>query len=329
MELENRTRYPAGLARMAYGGDRVAASVLVRVTYDLKNGRLTPSEEQPWIVSNQPWSSPRGWMPGDLVFYKGGVDLFLFGHATPEDGKPAKQMEVVVTLGSTFRRRAHVSGARVWHRRLGQLVPTPPQPFASLPLTLHYAYGGADTWDGLAIPWPDNPEGIGFYLEEKNAVDRPLPCIEEPEQLIQKWDDRPPAAGFCALPATSSMRARHGLTEGPPPSLKRVPRMFNAAFPPMIAPHAHPGDPFTVTGVSRNGPLHFTLPAPQLLVRLAFGGEVHEEAPAIDEVGVDVDKQTAFIAYRYPFRYVVHEMQARSCELLERPKLERSPWMPA
>ncbi|AKT37998.1 DUF2169 family type VI secretion system accessory protein [Chondromyces crocatus] len=317
MELTNLTRYPAGLARMLYGEDRIAASLLVRVTYDLRNERLVPSEEQPWIVSSAPWPGPQGVMDGDHIFYKEGADVFLFGRAIPPGSKPATSMAVVLTIGASFHRTVRVFGPRVWHRRLGELVPTSPRPFTSLPLTLQYAYGGKDTWDELDIPYQENPEGMGFHVEEANAIDRPLPCVEEPDQLVTRWDDHPLPAGLVPYPPESPLRAKHGLVRTPEGKPKVTPRFFNAAFPPMIAQGIAAGEAVSVTGVSERGPLNFTLPTHAFAARLRFGSEAHEMPLAIDQVGIEVDARRVFIAYRYPFRYVIQPLQARRCELVE------------
>lgn len=317
MELINRTRYPAGLARMVYGDDRIAASVLVRVTYDIKNGELIPSEEQPWIVSNTPWEGPHGLMDGDLIFYKGGVDVFLFGRAVPEGGGSATEMDVEIRIGNGFQRRVRVFGPRVWQRRLGKLVATAPRPFTEMPLTLAYAFGGKDTWDGLEMPWPENPEGQGFYLTEDSAVNRLLPCVEEIEQLITNWDDRPDPAGLVQCPPTSILRAKNGLTILAGGKAKLRARFFNAAFLPMIAADVRGGNLVRVAGMSTSGPKVFLLPNHTFFLRLRFGAEVHELPLVIDQVAVEVDIQRVFVAYRYPFRYIVHDLQERQCELLE------------
>jgi len=318
VELTNHTAYPAGIARQLCGEDRIAASVLTRVTYDLRDGRLRPAEQQPWIVSHTPWDGPRGPMESDLVFYKGGVDVFVFGRAAPLGGKPTTEMEVELCIGQDFRRKVRVTGPRVWYRRMGSLAPTAPRPFTSLPLTMRYAFGGADAWDGLQIPYPDNPEGTGFYLSEESAIDKPLPCVEEPDQLITKWDDRPAPAGLVPYPPMSPLRAKHGLLMTQKGEAKLTARFFNTAYPPMIAERVNLGDAVSLDGVSERGPVRFTLPRHAFYTRLRFGAEVHALDLAIDQVGVEVDEQRVFIAYRSPFRYTVRELEARSCELIER-----------
>lgn len=318
MELVNRTRYPAGLARMVTGrDDRIAASALVRVTYSLRDGELSPREEQPWIVSNVPWDGPQGLMAGDDVFYKGGVDVHLFGRAVTPDGRPAPDTDVEIRVGPHFQRTVRVSGPRVWHRKFGHLVPTAPRPFTEMPLTLRYAYGGKDRWDGLEIPCAENPEGMGFFVTEENAVDRPLPCIEDPSALIQKWDDRPEPAGLGICPPTSPLHAKRGLTVSPDGRARVDALFFNAAFPQMVASRAAPGDLVRIAGVSERGPVRFAMPRHSFVLRLRFGSESHELPLIVDQVGIEIDMHRIFIAYRAPYRYTVHGLQDRGCELVE------------
>ncbi|NVB37692.1 DUF2169 domain-containing protein [Pseudenhygromyxa sp. WMMC2535] len=315
--MDNHTPYPAGLARMLYRKDRVAAAALVRVTYDLNGEELVPSDTQPWLVSNEPWEGPQGAMASDLVFYRGGVDVFLFANAVPEGGRPTTQMEVAVHIGEQFSRRVWVFGPRVWQRRPGGLEATAPRPFSSMPLELGQAYGGEDDWDGLTVPYVENPEGRGFYLSEDSAVARPLPHIEDPEHLIEKWDERPSPVGLVPMPLSSPLRAKTGVAQFEGGRVEIKPRFFNAAFPEMVASHVDPGDLVMISGVSASGPLRLRLPYHRLCVRLRFGTEVYEHPLAIDQVGFEVEARRVFIAYRFPFRYVLHELQERSCELFE------------
>ena len=181
MELENRTPFPARLFRTVLDEDRFAASLLVRVTYDLVDGRLVPADEQAWPISAEPWASDYGPMDSDEVFHKGGVDLLVFGHARPPNGRPSAEVEVSVEVGD-FRYRVIVHGNRVWERRGRALVPGPAEPFREVALTPANAYGGKGSWDGLDVPFVDNPDGKGFYLDEESAEGQPLPNIEDPER---------------------------------------------------------------------------------------------------------------------------------------------------
>ena len=79
MELENHTRFPARLFRTAIDDDRIAASLVTKITYEVRGTELTPSESQPWLISAEPWKSEYGVMDTDQLFYRGGVDLFQVG----------------------------------------------------------------------------------------------------------------------------------------------------------------------------------------------------------------------------------------------------------
>lgn len=315
MELLNDTRFPAGIFRTVIDEERIAASVLARVTYDWVDGLLTPSTEQAWGVSAPPWESPYGAMDSDEVFYKGGVDLFIFGQAYAPAEQETTQVEVTLEVGP-FQRRAIVFGDRVWERRDNSLVPSAPKPFKTIPLTMAHSFGGKDQWDGLDVPFMDNPDGKGFYLEEESALGHALPNIENAEALISRWDDRPEPVGFTTCPIHCMLRVRNGIELDEDGQLRKLrPVLFNAAYPRMIVEQLSPGDTVRLGGLTAFGPFAFRIPQTELYTRLQFDNEKIERPLAIDQVGIEVEKQRVFVAYRYPFRYIIYPLQKRSCEL--------------
>ncbi len=319
MELENLINVPAALFRSVIDENRFAAAVVARVTFDLAATDAGPAAQQPWIVSAAPWKNEHGQMDGDEVFYRGGVDIFLFGKAwAPHRG--ATESSVVVELGE-FRRTTLVFGDRAWVRSARGLVPTGPVPFSSIPLTLAHAFGGKDQWDGLDIPYPDNPEGRGYATEEKNAEGKRLPNLEHPARRIARWDDRPDPVGFGMCPMTCGLRLRNGIVVGEDKQIRDLkPTLFNSAFPDMIVPRVAAGDQVRVSGVLQTGqPLLFRIPAFDLRVQLRFGSEIIERPMAIDQVGIESEYGRFFITYRYPFRYVMYPLQKRACALLMGP----------
>jgi hypothetical protein len=320
MELENQTRFSAGLFRSVVDDNRFAAAVVARVAFDLSPEGPRLSEKQPWIVSAAPWKNEYGQMDGDEVFIRGGVDVFLFGKAWAPPGRAVTQSSVAVEIGK-FRRHTLVIGDRAWVRRARGLEPTAPVPFASIPLSLAHAFGGKDQWDGLDVPYPDNPEGRGYATEEKNAVGKLLPNFEDPQHRITRWDDRPDPVGFGMCAMTCGLRLRNGLVLDEKKQIRELkPSLFNSAFPAMIAPQVVAGDQVQVSGVLRTGrPLAFQIPPFNLRVRLRFGDEVIERPLAIDQVGIESEYNRFFLTYRYPFRYVMYPLQKRSCELLMAP----------
>lgn len=318
MDFENSTPFPAGLFRTAIDDDRIAASLAARVTYDLADSGLTRSEEQTWQVSRDPWTSDYGLVDGDALFHREGVDVLLFGNVRPPR-RDTTSMRVSVRVGEVFSRDVMVHGVRVWTRGLlsGRLVPTSPRPLTPIPLTSANAYGGRDVWEDLSVPYPLNPDGMGFYLSEAAAVDRPLPSMEEPDQLIKEWDDRPTPAGLAPYPPGHPLRLMGMVREvDDKPQLKFGARLFNTAHPRMIAREAKAGMTVSLEGMTSGRPIVFRLPDERLHVQVRFDDETHTEPLIIDQIGIEPEKRRVFISYRFPFRYSVRPGQLRACRLL-------------
>jgi hypothetical protein len=317
MQLANLTRFPADLVRTSIGevnNNRFAAAVVARVTYDLTPEGPKPATDQPWIVSRAPWKNEHGQMDGDEVFIRGGVDIFLFGQAWAGRGQRS-ETEVVVEVGA-FRRRVLVLGNRVWVRQGKALVPSASAPFRSMPLTLAHAFGGKDKWDGLEVSYPDNPDGKGYVLEEKDAAGKALPNLEDPQRRITRWNDRPDPVGFGICPMTCGLRLRNGITLNEQKQLDGIkPALFNSAFPDMIAKQVAPGDVVRVSNVLPTGSLDFRVPAVPFEVRISIDNNAITRPMVIDQLGIESERSRVFITYRYPFRYVMCPLQKRTCEL--------------
>ena len=317
MDLHNQTRFPATLLTTVIDDDRMSASVIVRVTYDLHGREVRWSDRQPWIVSPVPWESPLGPFEADQPYRKGGVDLFVVGEARTPTARPQAELEVSVSVGS-FSFAAVVFGPRVWRRdgTGGAVTPSPPEPFVSLPLAARYAFGGQVDVDGLTSPHPDNPSGMGLYVDEASALGQPLPRIEDPAQRIRNWSDRPDPVLFGVCPLQNGQRLRAGVevVEGRPPLVKS--RLFNTGYPRAVAPRVQTGDRVSLSGFSHDGPVAFAIPPSRLSVHLTLGDRSVERALTIEEVGINLQAAQVFIGYRYPFRYHVVPHQRRACALV-------------
>lgn len=315
MQLTNHSRYPADIFRTVMDQERIAAAVFARITFDIVDGELRHSDEQPWIVSGPPWDSPQGPMDSDEVFYKGGVDLFLFGRARAPQDHAVTQMRVRIAVGA-WTREVDVFGNRVWERHGKRIAASAPAPFREMPLTIAHAYGGADEWDALVVAYPANPDGKGYYIDEEKAIGGPLPNLEELDAPITAWTDQPDPAGLGPCAMQSPLRMRNGVGFDDEGAIVQIrPTLFNAAFPRMIVPSVAPGETVTVEGVLPDRPLSFRLPDASPRLRLTFGAEVIEPTLTIDQIGIEADESRVFVAYRYPFRYVIHPLQLRTCEL--------------
>lgn len=314
MQLENATGLPAHLFRTIVGRDRIAAALVARVTYDLRSGKLARSDEQPWIVSPGPWEGPEGPMGSDELLYRGGVDLIIFGQAWTPRGRPESVTEVKVSCGD-FRHTLVVFGDRTWKQGT-TLSPTRPSSFVNLPLTLAHAFGGKRPWDGIEVAFTDNPDGKGYYLSKDDAVGGRLPNIEDPKSLVRHWNDAPAPVGVGLPPPTFGPRVRESMVIDGRGQLKELkPTFFNAAFPAMVTPAVRPGETLRLEGVDPDGPLDLVIPPSPFRAIVSFGSSTLDRVPAIDQIGVQVEKRRVFISYRYPFRYFINRHEPRSCRL--------------
>ncbi|HVZ86849.1 MAG TPA: DUF2169 domain-containing protein [Polyangia bacterium] len=320
MDLQNYTPFPALLMRFGATEDVMGGSLVARVTYDLLDGALVQASEQSWIVSPKPWECEYGPMESDEVFYKGGTDLFLFGSAQAPRGRPVYEMTLSIEVG-TFRRDILVLGDRAWIPRVKGVAMTDPQPFVTMPLTMDRAYGGKSEWDGLEVPFADNPNGRGFCLELEQAIGQRLPNLENPLARIARWDDRPAPVGVGICSQAHSGRLAAGVTFGKGGAMKKIhPRLFNAAFPEMVVVGGvQPGAAVRLTGFKPDGPITFVVPEVPVVFRLTLGTQATVRTPQIDQIGIEADKQRVFITYRYPFRYVLYARQRRTAELWPAP----------
>ena len=317
MFFVNPTPFSANLYRTTLDDTRIMASAVIRVAYRIDGSRLAVADDQPWIVSTTPWDSPAGPTEEDGPYMRGGVDVFVFGHAQAPGRRPVKEMEVGVQVGR-FVRRAVVSGNRVWVRNHGGvLVPSEAVSFERMPLTLERAYGGTAEWDGIPVPFSDNPGGKGFYLAEEQAEGRALPNLEEPDRRVQRWNDVPPVCGFGFCPRVNSQRIANGTVLDDAHRITALrPQLFNQAFPAMIAPSVTAGERVVLWGFSRDARVEFDVPAAPVQVRLRFGQRDALRVPLIDQIGVEVDLGRVFITWRFPFRYTVRARERRECHLL-------------
>lgn len=319
MKFTNHTPYRALLNRMVVGPDTFAAALVARVTFDLAPDPIV-ARDQVWPLSKDSEDGPRGPMDGEgPVFYRGGVDLCVWGTARAAAGVPVSRAEVVLEANG-WKRTVRVVGDRIWVKDGASLVPSTPAPFREMPLSPERAYGGHAEWDGLDVVYPPNPEGRGFYVTEEEAEGGLLPNLEDPATPVTKWDahPQPVGLGFCLL--GNGARMQNGTEFDDQGVLKTLrPVFFNSAFPEMILPSVSPGDRVRITGVLSEGPFEVALPHLPLMARLTFDDEVSEHALGIDQIGIEIDANRMFLSYRFPFRYVLIPEQYRACEIFVGP----------
>ncbi len=317
MDLINNTPYPAMMFRTGLENDRLAVSAIIRVTYDIKSGKAIPSLNQEWTLHNESWESEFGPMEHDNLYRLGGVDILVFGNAIAPRKTPVTKMEVKVNIKGKLDYKLFVIGNRIWEKNIFGMSISQPDRFIEMPLTLYNAYGGKAEWDGLQIPYGNNPYGKGFYHSKEDSYNKPLPNIEHPLNMVQKWDHRPDPVGIVCCPM-NELRMRKNVDFDENYDIKNVnPRFYNSAFPDMIVPEMLPGEKILIEGMTDNKMFTFEVPKHVLSVRITLGERIADRRLIPDQIGIVPAKQQAFITYRFPFNYSFLAFQKRNCEISE------------
>jgi hypothetical protein len=311
MDLDDRSGLQTRIYRGLIDERRLFAAVVVKTRWRLEGGRLQLEPEQDWKVLDGHAETPEGVVHHDNCFRKAGADVVLLGPAVAP--RPVASLRVRVAIGSAFAAEVAVHGRRTWRKRLLREPEIgPAEPFTSAPMGHRQAYGGADTWDGLAMAFPDNPEGVGYYLEAANCIDKPLPTVEDPAHPIRAWNDRPEPVGLGLRPPVWGPSARRGAEFDAKGNLVKLhPCMFNTAFPACIAPETRPGDAIEVAGMTADGPWRAALPACPARAELTMGEKVHPLAWRLDQVWIEPASGRVRLAWRSPFRYTMRALERR------------------
>ena len=317
MQLINHTPFPAQMFKTAMDEeDKYAMSIASRITYDIVEGNVSISNDQAWGLKREVWRSEYGILESDDVFKRGGVDILLFGNACAPNGTATRQMNVEVKLNNKSINKIVVFGNRVWGKSILGMDISTPEPFTQMPLTLENAFGGKAEWDGLAVPFGNNPYGKGYNYLKEDFIGKPLPNIENPEKLIKKWTDQPDPVGVACLPSLCELHARNNMVIKDGKIVKANARFFNTAFPAMIADEVQENDTIGISGMSPK-PFVFKVPKKCLKMKVTMGERCKEWEMYIEQIGIIVDKNQAFVTFRNPINYTLIPLEIRKCEIFQ------------
>lgn len=221
MRFSNQTPLHAAMVPNAEEDDRVTALFISAITYRITRGRLEVAPEQrPLLLGGADLPYPH-----DAMFNKEAVSVCATGFVYPKEGR-ARVATAILRVG-TYDVPITVFGQRVWQKSVlsGELVPTSPLAFERVAMSWENAYGGMTAEPARVVEvngeesflpqseggYPLNFNGKGFYPDEARALGNPLPQLEHPEQLLQRWDDRPEPVCFAPYPLWGGLRAVHVL----------------------------------------------------------------------------------------------------------------------
>lgn len=262
---------------------------VVKATFDiLPDGSCQLAKEQVPVLQTPVHDGAPGenslLYEADLLGLKTGTDVLVRGHAWAPNGRPARTVDVQMSVGP-IDKRLRVSGDRVWERSVGGVSASPPEAFVSMALRYERAYGG---WDRSAAD-PDehrmegrNPVGTGFAVSAESCADKLLPNVEYPNQLINSWQNRPAPAGLNAIECHWSPRRElagtyddHWLKHRKPLWAEDFnPRYHNCApTDQQCQSFLRGGEAVWLVNLSRGGELAFTLPRIYPFFESRFGRE--------------------------------------------------------
>lgn len=280
-----------------------ALVLVVKGTYRLQHGgRAAPMDPEPLLgdvfAGDDPLTGACQYA-SDVVPFKPRADAMLTGIVHTPEGRAIPQCSASFSVvdgdgvrsGPRSRAAGHlsllVSGDRWWLDPAGGKA-SEPRPFSEMPLGYERAFGGP----GFLA----NPAGKGAHLEGREAIERPLPNIEDPRDLVKRPQDRPAPAGFGPLSAHWAHRAGKWPRIGPGWVEDRWPHppddidyaYFNAAQPALQIDGYLRGDESIVCENLHPARRRYECELPRVRAR-AFAVDTEDGKERFREVGLRLD----------------------------------------
>jgi hypothetical protein len=314
VKLENGTSLAAELFSGPTEETELGCALLLKATYEIREGGLEPVKEAPWPIHLEPLETPYGTFPGEVASRKPKTDLIVLGRAKAPGGEAVRQMTVSVSLGA-FRHTLAVFGDRVWERAATGLKPTEPRPFREIPITWANAYGGKVASPVFDMPNTDNPVGKGFFLEEREADGVALPNVEDPNALIRSPKDVPRPVGWAPYPLAGGVRmAKLRGADGTPLPFDVVePFVMGWAHPDLIVETPAVGTRIEVQGLSAEGTIAAAVPACPARAVLVLDEEERKLSPRLDTLVVQAEERRLVVRWRAAAKF---EMRPREVRLV-------------
>jgi hypothetical protein len=314
VKLENETPLAAHLFSGPAGESDLGCAVLLKATYEIRDGRLELATEAPWPIHLEPFPTPWGTFPGEIAPRKPKTDVIVLGRALAPAGDPVRSTTVSVSVGA-FRQALAVFGDRRWERTTAGVRATEPVPFREMPVTWTNAFGGKVRTPVGGWPNTDNPEGKGFLMDEAEAEGVPLPNVEDPEALIRSPKDLPKPVGWGPYPLAGGVRVeRLRGPDGIPLPFEAVePWVMGWAHPDLIVETPAAGTMIEVEGMTRGGPLAAAVPACPARVVLLTGDDRRTLVPKLDTLIVEAERRRLVVRWRAAETF---EMRPREVRLV-------------
>ncbi len=240
----------------------------------------------------------------DLVAGKLRTDVYLNATAHAPEGRPCTEVTVGIQLAMGQPKRLRVTGDRVWERNaVGQLQPTSPRPFVTLPIVYERAHGG---WDRTELDPHDqkmdayNPIGTGVFARASHRLGKLLPNVSHTTTtpgpagfgaICGHWQ---PRLGYMGTYDASWFEHQRPLlpTDYSPLALQCAPADQQ------FEPYLRGGAVIDLFNLTPGGRLRFALPERHLGFRTHFGPREREHQSNLDTVIIEPDEARLMMVWR-------------------------------
>ena len=333
MQLVNRTFLPAniGIGALPRSERRMGILAAKGTFRILPNGQCEPDFDNPYPMFKEDEETPLGFLPRDDFPKEDNLDVIVLGNAYPEGGRPASRMTVSIQVGS-IKRSLAIFGDRYWHKD----KITEPLPFEIMPITYSNAHGGKveveiDDGSFVSVADPRNQEGKGFPVDRMlpgiNAQFkppkgfprfdnmRPLPNIEDPDQLITSPTDSPDPAYWATVPLSTATHAFRtmGLSSEDLDNPDILNQKSDLGPTPTVFHRAHPSLDLDIelsgvrevvlTGLSPDGAIQFIVPSCEIWADILLAEKIIEAKLRPDTLVILPEEKRFYIVYRFNFTY--------------------------
>jgi hypothetical protein len=311
----NSTGMQAGVTGATDKEGREYAVVVVKGTYivDSSGEVRLADKQQPLIYADAHHGDPGATSikyECDFAPFKPTADVLVNGFAVSPRGNLVEQLTVSLEVGP-MKKHLRVVGDRRWEAGIQGTRPTPPTPFAEMPLLFERAFGGSDRthvnseYHGTEMR---NPVGVGYHRnsEPRNLDGRALPNIEYPDQLLSRWNDIPTPAGFATIGRGWQPRVAYAGTYDKAWLDDKFPflpgdfdeRYFQSAPADQQMPELTAKMAVRCTNMSAGGLLAFAIPQVTLPLMFRFRDRDAIVEPRLDTLLIEPDKRSFLLVWR-------------------------------
>ncbi len=312
LQLSNTTPFitDIGIFPDKEGIDSVVA--VIKATFDILPDRICVSKNQlPVIKADEYWGEPGKSSlkyASEITLPKPFTDIVMISHAYSSGKNPV----YVSLMVGHYAKTVIVFGERYWNAALGIHSISDPRPFIKIPLIYENAFGGTDIYrsDANRMDYESkNPVGCGFKSKKgrKEIDGLRLPNIEDPQNLINSWRDRPVPAGFGYIAPSWESRIRFTGTYDLAWQKNRAPylpkdfdyRFFNCAQPDLITrEHLKGGEKIVIKNATPDETVAYRLPKIRFEFFFIIDGKLILREPDLDTLILEPDHNRFSVIWR-------------------------------